>query len=174
MLTYPEPCDSAPSLPSHAGASGTGFIDEPSLQRLWLHQHSESHMVGLPGGPGNRETWILIPAWCSEGPTSGPHWSFQTLSGPCKSGVLPIQSLQLMARWSLGPPRWDLACTGLCCALCPVPSAHTLHHFPFLTSDSSSSLSHRGSSSLETADLPVMTPYGSPRAFWPTALGESI
>lgn len=127
MLTYPEPCDSAPSLPSHAGASGTGFIGAPSTEVVVVFgsQSGESHIVGLPRGPGDRETQILIPAWCSEGLASGPHGSFQTLSGPCKSGVLPISSLQLMAHWSLRPPEWNPARPGLCSALCPVPTLST-------------------------------------------------
>lgn len=35
LLASPGPRDGASPLPSHAGASGAGLVDEPSLQKVW-------------------------------------------------------------------------------------------------------------------------------------------
>lgn len=67
-------------MPSPAGASGAGTVDEPSLW-MWLW-HLAVRVVRatlwacLEGLEMERQ--LLILAWYSEGPDLGPCWFFQT------------------------------------------------------------------------------------------------
>lgn len=97
--TSPGPWDSAPPLPSHAGASGAGSVDEPSLWRwLWhlaVRVVRATFWACLEGLEMERQ--LLIPACYSKVLALGPCWFFQTLLCPLEGDPSHLSSSLLCA-----------------------------------------------------------------------------